>query len=172
MSSPRAWVSWWFLNEPHQRELYKTTVHYGPYMTTCLTWKMGDLPIVLIWKRGTISLRYEGFPAPKNVLACKIYGDRLALVCLFESFIHLKKFATVYLKIWHIEALNARFLTYWWSLVLWIFKIRQDARKMEEIGRKGELGRDPSKLELSLLNMEGCQVCYGHPLRFFSVLKY
>ena len=32
-------------------------------------------------------------------------------------------------------------------------------KKREEIGREGEIRRDPSKLGLSLLNTEGCQVC-------------
>ena len=45
------------------------------YMTTCLTWKVGDLPIFLIWKREPIYSSYEGFPADKNASAWKIYGD-------------------------------------------------------------------------------------------------
>ena len=38
------------------------------------------------------------------------------------------------------------------------YQIRRYIQKREEIGRKGEIRRDPSKLGLSLLNREGCQV--------------
>ena len=40
------------------------------------------------------------------------------------------------------------------------YQIRRYIQKREEIGRKGEIRRDPSKLGLSLLNREGCRVCF------------
>ena len=38
--------------------------------------------------------------------------------------------------------------------------VTSDIQKREEIGRKGEIRREPSKLGLSMLNREGRRVCW------------
>ena len=85
------WTPWLVLPQNTVTKLIPT-----PYMTTCLTWKMGNLPNFLIWKRVPTYLSNVSFPAHKSALACKINCDQLALFCLFELF-------TTDVKLWKLS---------------------------------------------------------------------